>query len=153
MGSLWIIMIYYTTHLIGWLRPCLILLLGHYLLDGCVHTLAPGFCTLYYGWLCPYHVSCIIDISYICLCRSSDGSVFNWAHSHKAFHPSLSLELHALGGICYTAFFHHPYNPSSRTLEDYSRDLWTNKCLENTLMASFCIRTRILLKNNSSGKP
>ena len=151
--SLWIIMIDYMTHLIGWLRPYLSLLVDPSLLDGCVHTLDPDLCTLYYGWLCPYHISCIRDISCICIRRFFDGSVFSWAHSHKAFHPSLSLEPHALGGIYYAAFCHHPYNPSSRTLEDYSRYLWTIKFPENTLMASFCIRARILVKNISSKKP
>ena len=124
VDSLWIIMTSYMTHLIGWLWPYLSLLVDPSLLDGCIHTLDPSYCTLYYGWLHPYHISCIWDISCICLRRFSDGSVFSWRHSHKAFHPSLSLGPHALGGICYRAFCHRPYNPSSRTLEDYSRDLW-----------------------------
>ena len=93
--SLWIIMIYYMTHLIGWLQPYLSLLVGPYLLYGCVHTLDPGFCTLYYGWLRPYHISCIRDISCICIRKFSNGSVFSWTRSHKAFHPSLSLGPHA----------------------------------------------------------
>ena len=122
-NSLWIIMIDYMTHLIGWLRPYPSLLIDPSLMDGCVHTLDPSYCTLYYGCLCPYHTSCIRDISCIFIFRSSDGSVFSWACSHKAFHPSLSLGSHALGGICYTAFCHRPCNPSSRTLEDYSCDL------------------------------
>jgi len=37
---------------------------------------------------------------------------------YKAFHPSLWFGLHALGGICYTAFFHCPCNPCSLILED-----------------------------------
>ena len=123
MGSLWIIMIYYMNHLIGWLRPYLSLLVGPYLLDGCVHTLDPCFCTLYYRWLHPYHISCIRDISCIWVRKFSDGSVFSWVHSHKAFHASLSLGPHALGGICYTTFCHHPCNPSSYILEGISHDL------------------------------
>ena len=109
--SLWIIMIDYMTHLIGWLRPYLSLLVDPSLLDGCVHTLDPGYCTLYYGWLRPYHISCIRDISCTCLHRFSDDSVFSWVCSHKAFHPSLSLGTHALGGICCTIIFRCPCNP------------------------------------------
>ena len=106
-NSLWIIMIDYMTHLIGWLRPYLSLLFYPSFLDGCVYTLDPGYCTLYHGWLHPYHISCIRDINCICIYRSSDGNVFSWA-SHKAFHPSLSLGPHALGGIYYTTFCHRP---------------------------------------------
>ena len=108
---LWIIIMYYMTHSIGWLRPYLSLLVDPYLLDGCVHTLDPNYCKLHYGWLRPYHISCIRDINCICIRRSSNGSVFSWARSHKAFHSSLSLEPHALGVICYTLFFIIPAIP------------------------------------------
>ena len=110
-SSLWIVMIYYMNHSIGWLRPYLSLLVDPYLLDGCIHTLDPGYCTLYYGWLRPCHISCIKVISCICICRSSNDSVLSWAHSHKAFHPSLSLGRHALRAICYTHFVTVPAIP------------------------------------------
>ena len=49
---LWIISMCYMTHLIGWFRPYLSLLVDPSLLDGCVHNLDLGYSTLYYGWLC-----------------------------------------------------------------------------------------------------
>ena len=122
-SSLWIIMIYYMTLLIGWLRPYLSLLVDPYFSGWMRPYLGSHHFSTFYGWLHPYHISCIREISCICTRRSSDSSVFSWTRSHKAFHPFLSLGPHALRGICYTSFCHRPRNPSSRTLEDYSRDL------------------------------
>ena len=59
-------------------------------LDGCVHTLDMDYCILYYGWLCPYHTSCIWAISCTCIHKFFNDSVFSWTCSRKAFHPSLS---------------------------------------------------------------
>ena len=120
---LWIIMIGYMTHS----------------LDGCDHTWF--YLSILNGWLRPYlgsrllytllwmvapipHISCIWDISCNPLRRFSDGSVFSWTRSRKAFHPSLSFGPHALGGICYTVIFHRPCNSPSCTLEGSFRDLW-----------------------------
>ena len=129
----------YLSILTGWLRPCL----GSRLLYTILWMAAPIL-----------HVY----IMYLRHHLYFAPQVFRWqcfqsTCSRKSFHPSLSLKPHALGGICYTAFFHCPCNPLSRILEDYSHDLRIVKCPKNTLMASFCIRKRILLKKNSSGKP
>ena len=70
-------------------------------MDGCAHTT---------------YISCIWDIICTYLRRFSSGGVFSWTRSRKAFHPSLSLGPHALGGICYTTIFHHPCNSPSRTI-------------------------------------
>jgi len=117
----------------------------HYMthsLDGCDH--AWVYLSILTGWLHPYlgsrllctllwmtapipHISCTWDISCTSLCRFSGGSVFSYACSCKAFHPSLSLGPHALGGICYTVICHRlspSLLPLSCTLEDSFRDLW-----------------------------
>ena len=49
---------------------------GSFLLDGYVHTSDLSFYVLYYGWLRPYLISCIRDISCICNCRFSDNGVW-----------------------------------------------------------------------------
>ena len=95
--------------LTGWLRPYLSLFIDpHWMavsipwiwiivysvMDGCAHTA---------------YISCIWDISCISSRRFSNGGVFSWTRSCKAFHPS--LRPHALGGICYIVIFHCPHNP------------------------------------------
>ena len=70
-------------------------IITYFVIDGCAHTT---------------HISCIWDISCTSLRRFSDGGVFSWTRSRKAFHPSLSFGPHALGGICYTVICHHPCN-------------------------------------------
>ena len=65
-------------------------------MDGCAHTA---------------YISCIWDISCTSPRRFSNDEVFSWTRSRKAFHPSLSLRPHALGGIYYTVICHHPCNP------------------------------------------
>ena len=92
-------------------------------LDGCDHTWV--YASILTGWLRPYHgsrllcillwmaatiphISCTWAISCISLCRFSGGSCMC---SCKAFHPSLSLGPHALGGICYTVICHRPCYP------------------------------------------
>ena len=109
--------------LTGWLRPCL----GSRLL-----------CTLLWMAVPIPHISCTWDISCTSLCRFSGDSVFICTCFCKAFHPSLSFGLHALGGIYYIVIC-HCFSPSqlplSRTLEDSFRDLWEVTQLENT-----CIR-------------
>ena len=122
-------------------------------LDGCIHASDLDYGILYYGWLHPYHISCIWDISCTCLRNFFDGSVFSWTRSHKAFHPSLSLGPHALGGICYTIICHRPCNPPSRTLEGLFRDLWAVTWPKTTFMASPLTRTIIPLKIVSCEKP
>ena len=97
--------------LTGWLWPYLILFIDpHWMvapmpwiwiivysvMDGCTHTA---------------YISCIWDISCTSPRRFSDAGVFSWTRSRKAFHPSLSLGPHALGGICYTIICHRPCNP------------------------------------------
>ena len=71
------------------------------IMDGCTHTT---------------YISCIWDISCTSLRRFSDGGVFSWTRSRKAFHHSLSLGPHALGGLCYTAICHCPCNSPSRKI-------------------------------------
>ena len=133
---LWIIMIIYMTH---WL-------------DGCDHTWV--YLSILTGWLHPYLGSQLLHTLlwmaapmpriYIMYLRHQlyfAPQVFWWqcfqsACSHKAFHPSLSLRPHALGGICYIAICHRPYHSPSRTLEGSFRDLWAETRLENTFIPS-----------------
>jgi len=111
-------------------------------LDGCNH--AWVYSSILTRWMRPYlgsrllftllwiaapipHISCTWDISCTSLCRFSSSSVFNCTCSCQAFHPSLSLRPHALGGICYTVICHHlspSLLPLSRILEDSFQDLW-----------------------------
>ena len=91
-------------------------------LDGCVHTLDPDFYVLCYGWLRPYHVHHVFEILVV-LRADSPTVVFSVDHVLVNHFTPLSLGLHALGGICYTVFCHHPYYPFSRALEDLFRDL------------------------------
>ena len=107
-------------------------------MDGCAHTT---------------YISCISDISCTCLRKFSDGSVFSWTRSRKAFHPSLSLGPPSLRGICYTVIFHRPWNPPSRTLEALFHDLWVVTWPETTFMASPLTRKIIPLKTVSCKKP
>ena len=92
-GSLWIIMTYCMTLLIGWLRPYLSLFIDPYFLDGCVHTLDLSFYALSYGWPRPCHISCIRDISCICTHRFSDSSVWVKRILIKHFTPPSLSEL------------------------------------------------------------
>jgi len=97
-------------------------------LDGCDH--AWVYLSILIGWLHPYlgsrllctllwmavpipHISCTWNISCTSPCKFSNDSVFSCTCSCKAFHPSISLRPHALGGICYTAICHHPCYPST----------------------------------------
>ena len=97
--------------LTGWMRPYLSLFIDpHWMaasipwiwiiifsvMDGCAHTT---------------YISCIWDISCTSSRRFSDGGVFSWTCSRKAFHPSLTFGPRTLGGICYTVICHHPCNP------------------------------------------
>ena len=66
----------------------------YFIMDGCAHATC----------------SCIRDISCICNCRSSDSGVWFECVLVKHFTHS-SLGPHALGGICYIAFFHCPAIP------------------------------------------
>ena len=81
-------------------------------LDGCDHTLDLDYCILYFGWLRPYHIY-IMYLRYQLYFSTQVFRLrsFSWTRSRKAFHPSLSLGPHALGGICYTAICHRPCNP------------------------------------------
>ena len=76
-------------------------------LDGCIHTII--------------HVSFLWVSSdvyvYVLACRFFNGRLRFPALIYKAFHPSLQLGLHALGGICYTTFCHYPCTPCSLILE------------------------------------
>ena len=97
--------------LIGWLRPYLSLFIWSSL-DGCAHTLDLDYSVLCFGWLRPYHtyimyLRCQLYFSAQVFRRRA----FSWTCSRKAFHPSLSLGPHALGGICYTVICHHTCNP------------------------------------------
>ena len=112
VAILWIII---TWLIDGWLRPYLSLLgwLRPYLFIIMVSSA---------GWLRPYHRPFsyvfwmvapmprlrVIEISVVHTCRFFL-VVFQFNEFCKAFHPSHSLGLHALGGICYTAICHcHP---------------------------------------------
>jgi len=86
----------YLSTLTGWLHPYL----GSRLL-----------CTLLWMVAPIPHTSCSWDISCTSPRRFSGGGVFGWTCSCKAFHPSISLGPHALGGICYTTICHYPYYP------------------------------------------
>ena len=124
--DLWIIMI--ITWLIHWMVVTMPESIYPSSLDGCAHTLDLDSCVLCYGWLHPYHIYHVLEISVVLLHAGSPAAVFSVTHVLvKSFHPSLSLEPHALGGICYTVICHH-WSPSllplSRTLEDSFRDLW-----------------------------
>ena len=81
------------------------------LLDGCIHTSKLIFYTLYYGWLRPYHMFMYQRYQFYLYLQDFRWWCLVWTHSHKAFHSSLSLGPHALGGIYYTAFCHCPCNP------------------------------------------
>ena len=81
------------------------------LLDGFVHTSDLSLYVLYYGWLHPCHMFMYQRYQFYLYLQVVRKWCLVWTHSHKAFHPSLSLEPHALGGICYTTFFHCHCNP------------------------------------------
>ena len=82
-------------------------------LDGCAHTLDLDYCVLCYGWLRPYHIYHVLEISVVLLFAGSPAAVFLVTHVLvKAFHPSLSPRPHALGGISYIAICHRPCYPS-----------------------------------------
>ena len=91
-------------------------------LDGYVHTLD----LLCYGWLRPYHIYHVFEISVVLLYAGSPAAAFSVERVLvKNFIP-LSLRPHALGGICYTVICHHlspSLLPLSRTLEDSFWDL------------------------------
>ena len=90
----------------GWLRPYLY----HY--HGLVNWVAASIPQtkfhMSFGWLHPcldYMYFTIRDISCTCSCRFFQ-VVFQFRQFRKAFHPSHSLGLHTLGGICYTVICH-----------------------------------------------
>ena len=147
-GLLW-----FVTWLIDWMAATIPESAYWSFLDGCVHASDLDYCVLYHGWLSPYHISCIWDISCICLRRFSDDNFFSWAHSRKAFHPSLSLGPHALRVICYTAICHRPYHSPSCTLEASFHDLWKETRLANTFIASLWRWASTSLKTSPCKNP
>ena len=125
----------YLSILTGWLRP--------YVESSLLYTLlwmaVPILC-----------VSCTWDISCTSSCSSSGSSVFSCTCSCKAFHPSISLGPHALGGVCYTTICHRPCYPFSRTLEDSFWDLWKVTWPRNTYIVFPWVWTSYALKTPST---
>ena len=81
-------------------------------LDGCAHTLDLDCYVLGYGWLRPYHMYHVLEISVVLLYAGSPAAVFSVTHVLVKHFTPLSLGPHALGGICYTAICHRPCYPS-----------------------------------------
>jgi len=101
--------------IIGWLRPYLGFIM--ILFDGWLRPCLDPFTLSFYGWLHPCHDSCIIwqrsqfMYMYLYLLAGFPTADRFPALIYKAFHPSLWLDLHALGGIYYIAFYHYPILP------------------------------------------
>ena len=120
---LWTIMI--ITWLIHWMAVTMPESIHRSPLDGCAHTLDLDYCVLCYGWMRPYHIYHVLEISVVLLYAGFP--VVVRACSCKEFHPSLSLRPHALGGICYIVICQRlspSLLPLSCTLEDSFQDLW-----------------------------
>ena len=106
--------------IIGWLRPYLGFIM--ILFDGWLIPYLHPFTWSFSGCLCPCHDSCIIwqrsQFMYMYLYFLVGFPMANWFITliYKAFHPSFSLGLHALGGIYYTSFCHYPCTPRSLIL-------------------------------------
>jgi len=116
---LWIIMI--ITWLIHWMAATMPESIYRPSLDGCTHTLDLDYYVLCYGWLCPYHIHHVFEISVVLLHTGFPTVVFSVGHVLvKYFHPSISLGPHALGGICYTAICHRLYYPSPASWRTHS---------------------------------
>jgi len=49
-------------------------------LDGCAHTLDLDYCVLCYGWLRPYHLHHVFEISVVLLHAGSPAAVCSVAH-------------------------------------------------------------------------
>ena len=49
-------------------------------LDGCAHTLDLDYCVLCYGWLRPYHIYHVLEISVVLLHARSPAAVFLVMH-------------------------------------------------------------------------
>ena len=80
-------------------------------LDGYVHTLDPDFYVLCYGWLRPYHIHHVLEISVVLLHAGSPVAVFSVGHVLVKHFTPLFLGLHALGGICNLSPFLLPLLP------------------------------------------
>ena len=69
------------------------------LLDGYAHTLDLDFYVLCYGWLRPYHIHHVLEISVVLLHAGCPAVVFSVGHVLVKHLTPLSLGPHALGGI------------------------------------------------------
>jgi len=49
-------------------------------MDGCVHALDLDYYVLCYGWLCPYHIYHVLEISVVFLYAGSPAAAFSVAH-------------------------------------------------------------------------
>ena len=95
-------------------------------LDGYANALDLDYYVLCYGWLRPYHIYHVLEISVVLLYAGSPTVVFSVTHVLVKHFTPLSLGLHALGGICYTAICHHlspSLLPLTCTLEESFQDL------------------------------
>ena len=101
---LWIIMI--ITWLIHWMVATMPESIHWSSLDGCAHTLNLDYYVLCYGWLRPHHIYHVLEISVVLLYAGSPATAFSVAHVLVNHFTPLSLEPHALGGICYTVICH-----------------------------------------------
>ena len=118
----------------GWMRPCLSLLIDPYWMAAPI----PWIWIFMYSAMDGYaHTTYIMYLRYQLYFSTQvfRRRGFSWTCSRKAFHPSLSLGPHTLGGICYTVICHCPYHSLSRTMEDPFCDLWTLSCLETIIKA------------------
>jgi len=108
----------------GWLRPDHELSYVILLINGLLWPYLGFVMILFDRWLHPCHDSCIIWqrswFMYMYLYLLVGFPMVNWfpALIYKAFHPSIQIGLHALGGIFCTTFCHYPCTPHSLILED-----------------------------------
>ena len=101
-------------------------------LDGCIHT------TIH---VLLFEVFIDVYVSMLA-CRFSNDKLWFPASTYKAFHPSLYLGLHGLGGICYTTFCHCVCTPHSVILEDlYSEPYMLPLHEETPIVSLFMSRT------------
>ena len=141
---LWIIMI--ITWLIHWMAATMPESIHWSSLDGCAHTLDLDYYVLCYGWLRPYHIYHVLEISVVLLYAGSPAAAFSVVHVRVKHFAPRSLGPHALGGICYTVICHHPCYSSCRTLEDLSQDLWEVTKPKNTCIMFPWVCTSCSLK-------
>ena len=80
-------------------------------LDSCIHALDLDYYILYYGWLHPYHIYHVFEISVVLSYPGFPTAIFSVGHVIVKHFTPLSLGPHALGGIYYTIICHRPYNP------------------------------------------